>query len=250
MTRWRRRLMVLLVATGLVVLLWTARGWLLPPLARWLDVGEPPRAADFVMVLPGDQSVRPFVAASLVKVGLAQRALVPKTVAEPVVVDGILPPTHEVIRRVLVRRGVPEDRIIVLQEGETSHTHSDAVLLAAFLRDRPDARVIVVTSHYHTRRARWTFSRVLDDRAKQVCFVSAPTDRFTADNWWQCQEGLIAVGSEYLKLAYYAARYGSLCYWAFGCAAVIAAVVIWLIATSRRQRPTVGSQTPQAPPES
>ena len=238
MSRRRGRLLVLLVLAGLVGLLWAARAWVLPPLARWLDVGEEPHPADYVMILPGDESVRPFVAAALVQAGLARRALVPRTETAPAVADGIVPPTHEVIRRVLLRRGVPEDRIVVLEHGETGHTYGDAALLAAFLDSAPDARVIVVTSHYHTRRARWVFSVVLGGRADQVSFVSAPTDRFTAEDWWQRQEGFLAITGEYLKLAYYAARYGTLRWWATGCALVVLAGMIYR--GHRRRRGAVG----------
>lgn len=234
MKRWRRRLIVLLVLGGLVGLLYAARGWALPPLGRFLDVGRPPGAADYVMVLPGDESVRPFVAAALVRAGLAPRVLVPKTEAAPAVLDGIVAPTDEVIRRVLVARGVPESRIVTL-EGETGHTHADAELLARFLESSPNARVMVVTSHYHTRRARWVFTQVLGPRAEQVSFVSAPTDRFSAESWWQVQEGFTATTSEYLKLTYYALRYGSLGYWAAG-GVVVAAMAVVAVAVRRRKR--------------
>jgi len=240
MSRRRRRLLVLLALGGLAGLLWGARASVLPPLARWLDVGEEPHPADYVMVLPGDESVRPFVAAALVRAGLARGVLVPKTETAPAVADGIVPPTHEVIRRVLRRRGVPEDRIVVLEHGQTGHTYGDAVLLAAFLDSAPDARVIVVTSFYHTRRARWTFSQVLERRAEQVSIVSAPTDRFAPEDWWQRQEGFLAISGEYLKLVYYAARYGTLRWWAIGCAAAVLAGMIYRRRRRRNRQATGG----------
>ena len=76
------------------------------------------------------------------------------------------------------------------------------------------------------RRPRWTFSLVLGDRAGQVSFLSAPTDRFSPESWWRVQEGFLAVASEYLKLGYYALRYGSLGYWAAGGAVVVAVAAV------------------------
>ena len=97
MSRRRWCFLVLAVAAAVLVGVYMSRGYLLPPMAYWLDVGGPPRRADYVMVLPGDANVRPFVAAALVKAGLAGRVLVPKTESAPEVDDGIYPSSDELI---------------------------------------------------------------------------------------------------------------------------------------------------------
>ena len=40
---------------------------MLSGIGHWLDVGTDPRPADYVLVLPGGETSRPFVAAALVK---------------------------------------------------------------------------------------------------------------------------------------------------------------------------------------
>jgi uncharacterized SAM-binding protein YcdF (DUF218 family) len=217
-------LIVVAAAAGLAVLVTAIPERVLPPVARWLDVGGAPQRADCAIVLPGDETVRPFVAAALVRAGLAERVLVPQTQVGPEVADGIVPPTHEIIRRVLLLRGVPAERIVILH-GATGHTHGDAELLDDYLDTQPELRVTVVTSHYHTRRTRWAFRRVLGERAGQVAFVSAPAEHFTADDWWQVEAGFMAVTSEYLKLAFYAVRYGGLAWWVAAVVLALAAVV-------------------------
>jgi len=204
MSRRRWCFLVLAVAAAVPVGVYLGREYLLPPMAYWLDVGGPPQRADYVMVLPGDANVRPFVAAALVKAGLAGRVLVPKTETAPEVDDGIYPPSDELIGRVLVRRGVAPEKIVILS-GRSNSTCGDARVLAEFLESSPGARVSVVTNNYHTRRARWIFARVLKDRTGQVSFVSAPTEGFRPDNWWRVQEGFLAIVSEYLKLACFGA---------------------------------------------
>ena len=240
MTRRRRWIPGLLIAGLVLGGLYLARARLLPAAARWLDVGVRPHRAEYVMVLPGDEQTRPFVAAALVKAGLARRVLVPKPVASRQAEDGIVPPTHEIIRRVLRHRGVPEEDIVLL-DGRTSSTFGDMQALAAFLEASPKASVAsvtIVTNDYHTRRARWVLARVLGDRSRHVAFISAPTDDFQADNWWQADAGFMAIAGEYLKLAYYAARYGQLRYWAAACAAL---TVIALVYRRRRITRTAGS---------
>jgi uncharacterized SAM-binding protein YcdF (DUF218 family) len=200
--RWPRRLLVVAI---LLLGLYLARGRLLPAAARFLDVSEPPREVDAVMVLGGGASTRPFVAAALVRAGLARRALVPSVHLFPDQEDGLSPPEDEVLRRVLHVRGVPDDAVTTLP-GEVDSTRDEARALARFLDGEPGATVAVVTNGFHTRRARMLFRHELGERIAQVHFVAAPTDRFDDDNWWRHEEGFNCYASEYFKLVYYGLR--------------------------------------------
>jgi len=223
----RRRLIVgLLFAAAVATLLWATYPCLLRAAARWLDVGKPPRRADYVMLLLGDERTRPFVAAALVNAGWARRVLVAESAPTPKTIDQILPPHHEIARKILFSRGVPPEKIVVLHVAAAT-THDEAKALAAFLEDRADARVLVVTSDYHSRRSRWAFTRALAGRTEGVSFVSAPTDYFDVDRWWQDQWGMMTIGSEYLKLAFYVLRYGYLAHWLAACGG-LALVAVWI----------------------
>jgi uncharacterized SAM-binding protein YcdF (DUF218 family) len=195
--RLRRLAVALLVAFLLGAYL--ARGWLLPPVAYFLDVSEPPRPVDAVLVLGGGADDRPFVAAALVRAGLARRVLVSSVQLSPENEDGLVPPEHEVTRRALLARGVPAEDIVLLP-GACGSTQDEARALAHFLDAEPDTRVAVVTHGLHTRRARRLFRRVLGGRSGQVMFVAAPCDRFSADDWWRSEDGFSAYATEYLKL--------------------------------------------------
>ena len=217
----RRRLMLGFLVVGFVLGgLYLARGCLLPVAARWLDVGETPRRTEYVMVLPGDDDTRPFVAAAIVKAGLAKQVLVPELATSPEVEEGIMPPTHETISYVLRHRGVPKENILLLS-GDSDSTFGDIRALDGFLESAPQARVTVVTSDYHTRRTRWTVTRLLGQRARRVTFVSAPTEDFRFDAWWQVEEGFMAIVGEYLKLTYYIFRFTRIGYWIAGCTALV-----------------------------
>ena len=220
MIRLRRSVIRLCIVAVVLAGLHLAWRHLFVAAACWLDVGERPRSADYVMVLAGDSDTRPFVAAALVKAKLAPKVLVPRIKLSPSVVAGIRPPIHETNRQVLLRRGVPPGDIMII-DGEAESTYDEARELASFLESSPNARVVVVTNHYHTRRARWVFARVLGDRVKRTSFVSAPTDDFQLESWWQVKAGFVAILGEYLKLTYYALRYTRVCYWIGGCAAVV-----------------------------
>jgi uncharacterized SAM-binding protein YcdF (DUF218 family) len=76
-----------------------------------------------------------------------------------------------------------------------------------FLQAEPGTTVAVVTSDFHTRRARAIFRRVLGERMERVHFVAAPTDGFGASDWWECEEGTITYLNEYAKLAFYSFKW-------------------------------------------
>ena len=131
-------MIALLLAAVVLATCWATHPRLLRAAASWLDVGERPRKADYVMVLNGGEDSRPFAAAALVKAHWARRALVAETAPSPEVIDGIVPPYHEINRRVLLKRGVPAADVTILP-GAAATTYDEAVALAAFLQ-RPAQR--------------------------------------------------------------------------------------------------------------
>lgn len=207
----------------LVVILYAGRQWLLPLPARWLDVGGQPRHSDCAFVLGGDASTRAVAAAVLVRRGWAAEVLVPRTVDHREPSQRIVPAEHELIRRVLLQRGVPNKAIHDLGR-DINSTYDEARALARFLDNSPEKRVLVVTNSYHTRRTRWTFSRVLGTRATQVVFVSAPDDSFPAEGWWRSGKGAETIIGEYLKLAVYVLRYTSFLYGLAGAIVIFIAI--------------------------
>ena len=86
------------------------------------------------------------------------------------------------------------------------NTFDEAQALADYLDHNPDCSVSVVTTSWHTRRARWTFDKALEGRSSQIHFVAAPTERFDENNWWTTEEGIFIV-NEYIKLGYYCLKY-------------------------------------------
>ena len=232
----RRRILVgtlpLLLAGGL---LWMAGPCLPRGMARWLDVGQRPRQSEYLMLLNGDNNTRPFAAAVLVKSGFARHVLLTEVAPSPYATELNVAPPHEVLRRVLLERGVPTADVTILPVVATT-TYDEAGALAAFLKDRPKTRVLVITSDYHTRRSRWAFVRALGERADQLSFFSAPTDALQVDHWWRDEAAFVAITSEYFKLVFYVVRYGYLGYWLAACGG-LALVTAWI----RRRQPDVAA---------
>src|SRR5437879_3640436 len=185
-----RRLRWPLVFMGLLAIAYLVRGWWLPPVGAFLDVSEPPRQVDAVLVLGGGPDTRPFVAAALVKNGKAKRVLIPRVKLPAGAPAELVVPEQEILKKVLLLRGVPAEQIVQLPD-ECSSTLDEAHALARFLDREPTLRVAVVTNDFHTRRVRLLFGRVLGERMQQVSIVAAPTDGCGAANWWQSEDGVV-----------------------------------------------------------
>jgi hypothetical protein len=217
---------------------------ILPILCGWLNVGEEPDCAEHVLVLPGEPTYRPLVAAALVKAGLAHTVLIPETYLSADVKDGLSPPTASVLRRVVESRGVPSENVVLLQ-GASRTTFGDARALMTFLQGRPQDRVTVVTNAFHTRRARFIFRRVLGREADRLRFVAAPNPGFADHDWWKHRSGASTVLSENLKLGFYLVRYSSV---RERTSVALLIGVAWLLRRQQRKhRPLVKRSSRPAP---
>ena len=196
-----RRIAAATIVVAALLAVYFCRDSLLASAGQWLNVGSPLiDRVDEVMVLGGDATTRPLVAAAVVRAGLASRVLVPQTAESEEIGDGLVPPHHEIIRQVLIRSGVPTDAILLLPTTVDS-TDQEAQCLADFLEKHPGHTVAVVTSDFHTRRTRLLFGRACREHAADIHFIGAPTDGFNGANWWRFESGFIYYVNEYLKLA-------------------------------------------------
>jgi uncharacterized SAM-binding protein YcdF (DUF218 family) len=200
-SRWKHRL-----ARGSVVVIllllaaWLSAPWTLPAAARFLDCSDPPQHTDYILLLGGDVGLRPFAAARLLRDGWAERILITQPVLTSERFEG-QPSERGLTERILLHEGVPLDRVITLPH-DVLTTADEAEALAQFLDSHPGATVTVLTSRYHTRRAKLIFGRALGERASQLSFLGTPSDYFDESNWWRTEEGTRAYVMEYAKLAY------------------------------------------------
>jgi uncharacterized SAM-binding protein YcdF (DUF218 family) len=184
-----------LVGSGLVGIGWLARPRWLPWLYMFLDVTQPPRHADFVVVLGGGDGSRASTAADLYRQGYASR----------LIVGGCIPGTLEADLAILDEAGVPQDRIIVLEGAQSTWEEAHQVL--DVLHKEGASSALIVTEAFHSRRA-WATYRHLQSKPKiELTFVNAPRD-FGPDNWWYDKSGWPLTRNEFAKLAYYLVRHG------------------------------------------
>lgn len=227
-SRWKKRhfLFASLVACGLLAVF---HRQVFPYALYGLDIGEPPERSDAVFVLLGENDIRPYMAAALVKTGYADEVLFAQF--EPVGLTRQERPDHLVYQDIMLKRGVPPEKIRIIEHVATN-TFNESKALVGYMNDHPDATVTVVTSSYHTRRARWAFRKNLGKHATRLKFVSAPFDDFDADDWWLHMRGFDYVMIEYLKFAGYIVLFGNGVWYISGVAVVLGVLFGWRLRNS------------------
>jgi len=199
--RWLGAACVLLLLVGLAA--YAFHRPLLRGFASALTVDDAVAPADFLYVLGGDVNTRPFHAADRFRRGFAPRVVVPRTQDRPASERGFYPNDADVAVRILQQEGVPDSAITMLDmPGGVTSTQDEGRVLRDYLREQPAQRVIVVTSAFHTRRARWTLRRELEGLPVDLRMAAAADDRFDASNWWTREAGFLAYVSEMLKFVH------------------------------------------------
>lgn len=158
--------------------------------ASLLVVETHPKQADVGIVLAGDFS-RALYASDLYHRGLVPNVWLSRPERERPLrqLDALgvpYPLQEEVSRAVLLRKGVPADRIELFGNGVVS-TIEEARAVAEFLGQRPDIHsLLLITSRFHVRRAEAIFRTILKDHPHlEIQAVGSPYDGFVVDQWWK-----------------------------------------------------------------
>ncbi|MBE0615856.1 MAG: YdcF family protein [Burkholderiales bacterium] len=170
--------------------------------ADWLSVADQAQKADAIVVLGGGYA-RPFQAADLYRQGLARKIYItaPARRSEESLLDeaGIpFPHEEDVVRQVLMKKGVPAGAIELLGKELISTADEAQATRRLFARRAP--RLLVVTSPYHLRRARMIFTDALP--AADIRMIATSYDPFPS-SWWKDQSAARNVLLELAKIIFY-----------------------------------------------
>jgi uncharacterized SAM-binding protein YcdF (DUF218 family) len=172
----------------------------LPWLGYALVTNDPLQQADAIIVLGGGNGDRERTGARLYKEGYAPLVV---TTGEPLKIPSIDDtPFAKFSADYLKKLGVPETAI--LQLPQSTSTCDDARLTLASLPSGIK-RIIVVSDPFHTRRSQLIFNGRFKNQVEVIMTAASPS-WFDPSRWWMRENGMIAVGSEYLKLISTATR--------------------------------------------
>jgi uncharacterized SAM-binding protein YcdF (DUF218 family) len=101
----------------------------------------------------------------------------------------------ELMQHDLIERGVPKEKIIAFPHDAES-TRDEAEALAKLTVQNNWHNVLIVTSNYHTRRARYIFRRVFP-QGVQLAVVSARDGDFDPQQWWEKRKSFKLLTKEF-----------------------------------------------------
>jgi len=147
--------------------------------AESLIVEDPLQKSDAIIVLSDDNfyADRATRAAELYRQNLAATVVASGIRLRPYA--GI----SELMLHDLVERGVPKEHIVVFAQN-ADDTREEAAALSQLLAERNWKSVIIVTSNYHTRRARFIFRKVFPPDIR-IETASARDADFDPSNWYE-----------------------------------------------------------------
>jgi uncharacterized SAM-binding protein YcdF (DUF218 family) len=101
----------------------------------------------------------------------------------------------ELMEHDLVERGVPREKIVRFTHDGDS-TLEEAQALTRLVKERKWRSVMVVTSNYHTRRARYIYRRVFP-QGVEVRVASARDGDFDPEHWWERRKSIKELTREF-----------------------------------------------------
>ncbi|MFC1815084.1 YdcF family protein [Thermodesulfobacteriota bacterium] len=181
-----------LMALLLAAVLYIFSGTLLTGTGKFLVVDETPAASDAVVVLNTGIEYYPRLieAAELFRKGLARKIVINgnrKTDTLRILEKkGFKPgcPWYQDRIRILVLLGVPEKNVIAVSVENAYDTISEAKVVGKALMQKGFNNIIITTSKFHTRRARYIWKSIYSDVFK-IYTLAAHKDPYSPEGWWK-----------------------------------------------------------------
>jgi len=200
-----RRLRVAVLVLVVAALLYGLSPAILTAMGEQLIHADPLERADAIVVL-APLVERLVEAADVYRQGYAPTVVLTREKRDPaeqMLIDrGVIRSREEERRDILVALGVSPGAIVILDPFVTS-TADEARAVSDWARRQRVAKLIVVTSSFHTGRARLTLMRAVADRPVDIIMWPAAMSRFHSDTWWKSRETLRDGFLEWEKLLYY-----------------------------------------------
>jgi uncharacterized SAM-binding protein YcdF (DUF218 family) len=182
--------------------------FLIPNLGQWLVAEDDLQASDMIVVLMGSVTDRILQAVDIYNERYSDKLVLVNSYRfdyDIFVERGVeIPPGNaQLSKMAAIDLGVPEENILIL-EGNAKSTQDEALIIREYIRNNKKIEsIILVTSKYHSGRAKKIFRKALSGLDREISIYSSPSkyDPFNASQWWKNREDIKWVVLEYLKLA-------------------------------------------------
>lgn len=122
-------------------------------------------------------------------------------------------PSYQTHKKFLIDGGVSEASIVI-PDCLNASTFDEAVCLRRYItKEFPDVdSIVVITSWYHSKRAKWIFEKVFNDTGIKIKSLTAQSELSSPAEWWTREQSFLQVFNEYIKWLYWLTRSSSLEY--------------------------------------
>jgi uncharacterized SAM-binding protein YcdF (DUF218 family) len=163
-------------------------GFAAPRLGAWLVREDPLVKSDAIVVLGGTMYERQLEAVDLFKAGYAPRIYLIRELQDwgeaELIRRGIdYPRAVDMQAAMMEKIGVPKEAIGIIEPANS--TAEEAQHLRDLVTREHYARLIIVTSKQHTRRARLVMNRTVVPAGAQIIVHASKYDLSDVDHWWR-----------------------------------------------------------------
>ena len=163
--------------------------------------------ASAIIVLSGRPPLRALEAARLYKDGWAPKVILSQSLRREnfyalnsLGIDFV--EQHEYNREALLRSGVPDDAIMVMEE-EVENTLAELRAVLRILYPSKETTLIIVTSNYHTRRTAAIWNYLTGGQLKRIIRWTRNDTSFDTAAWWKNRNSIKSLVNEYMGLINY-----------------------------------------------
>jgi len=176
-------------------------------LGQWLVVMDELQESDMIVVLMGSVYDRILEAADLYNEGYSDKIVLINSyiIAKDTIINrGIKVYGNTLLSKMAaIDLGIPEEDVLII-EGNSRSTQDEALTIREYIRNNREIEsIMLVTSKYHSSRAKKIFKKALSILDREIDIYSSPSkyDPPNTNQWWKDREDIKWVVLEYLKLA-------------------------------------------------
>ena len=202
--RSKKILLILVIVLAFFIL---AGILFVPNLGQWLVVNDEVKESDIILVLMGSVYDRILEAVDLYQESYSDKIILINSyvAAKDIIVNRGLQVYGNTLlsKMAAIDMGIPEEDIIVL-DGNSRSTQDEAMTFREYIKKNKEIdSIIIVTSKFHSRRAKKIFKKALSVLDREIDIYCSPSkyDSSNVNQWWRNREDLQWVVFEYLKLA-------------------------------------------------
>ena len=155
-----------------------------------------PAKSDYIVVISGGDTI----GRTKKGIELYNQAYAPKLLLSGDAADPTSPSNAKVMQRFAVANGVPVEDIIIEENSKDTRQNATESILK-LIKVGPQQQIILVTSPYHSKRAREEFQKAFRDQTIEAQVISVnSSDKNWGRYWWIKPKSIIIAGYEGIKL--------------------------------------------------